>query len=138
MKSASEVRDSHIRVKLLKFHGQRWEYRIGNTVVFADNAFALSLRPSVQERLIVNDEVVQRGSSAIRQNFSEPWLTMAGDQELRVVMTSRFLGVHCAARLSGELIAPFAYWIAAWKGERDSWPSDDRWSPAGRQSWIVR
>ncbi len=122
----------------MKFHGQRWEYRIGNAVVFADNAFAFSLRPSVHERLIVNDEVVQSGSSWLRQKFNEPWLTIIGEEELNVVMTSRLRGIHCEARLSGEHIEPFAYWIATWTGDRSSWPSEKDWNPAGERSWIER
>jgi len=122
----------------MKFHGQRWEYRIGNAVVFADNAFTLSLRPSIHERLIVNEEIVQRGSSWVRQNFNEPWLTMIGEEQLNVVMTSRLLGIHCEARLGAERIVPFAYWIASWKGDRRSWPSEGDWTPAGDRSWIQR
>lgn len=122
----------------MKFHGQRWEFRIGNAVVFADNAVNLHLLPCAYERLIVNDEVVQRGSSFIRQNFSEPWLTMVGEDELRVVMTSTLRGIRCEARLAGEPIEPCAYWTATWKGDRNSWPAADGWMPAGERSWIDR
>ncbi|PZO00190.1 MAG: hypothetical protein DCF28_11860 [Alphaproteobacteria bacterium] len=88
--------------------------------------------------MIVNDEVVQRGSSFIRQDFSAPWLTMVGEEELRIVMTSRLAGIHCEARLAGDRIEPFAYKIATWKGDRSSWPPEDGWMLAGERSWIVR
>jgi len=122
----------------MKFHGQRWEYRIGNTVIFADNALTFSLRSFAKERLIVNDEVVQSGSSTIRQVFREPWLTMVGEGRLNVIITGRLFGIHCKATLDEKPLEPFAYWISTWKGESSSWPHHDGWGHAPKRSWIVR
>ena len=41
----------------MKLYGERWVYRIGNSVIEVDNGFAW--RGFAQERMVVNGETVQ-------------------------------------------------------------------------------
>jgi hypothetical protein len=96
--------------------GQRWEYRIGNSIVLVDNAF--SWAGWGQERLLVNDETVASagGVFGLYRGFSEPWLTRLGESELQVALSSRLRGIACAVTVDGEPVTPKAFWTAAWSG----------------------
>jgi len=120
-------------VKLL---GQRWEYRVGNSIVFVDNGF--SWTGWGQERLVVNDETVQQSGGwwRMRQAFREPWLTLVGESELRVALVSRLRGISCSATLDGEPIHPDALHGAVWQGRGGEWPAPDGWIEAANVSWI--
>ena len=118
--------------------GQRWEYRIGNSVVFVDNAFNWS--GWGQERLVVNGE--SAGSAAgwfgMYRSFSKAWLTRLGEGELRVALSSRLRGIACALTVDGESFVPEAVWEATWSGPRGAWPEEDAWAEASVRSWIAR
>ena len=108
--------------------GQRWEFRIGNSIVKVDNAFSWSLWG--QERMLVNEEAVQKSGGRLRhsQTFKEPWLTMLGEGELRV----RLLGkarLYCTATLDGEEVPAHEIFEARWRGPAHSWPDEAEWKP---------
>jgi hypothetical protein len=126
----------------VRIHGQRWLFRIGNSVVKVDNAF--SWTTWTQERLIVNDEVVRQTSGwmRIRQTFTEPWLTMLGEEELRVKLVSRASAIACAATLGEAPLEPDERLSTSWNGGTLSWPAEEGWQPdserSGGRSWLVR
>ena len=122
----------------MRILGQRWEYRIGNSIVMVDNAFSWS--GWGQERLVVNGETARQagGWFGIYRSFNESWLTQLGEGELRAVLTVRLRGIACAVTLDGQPVEPEAYWTASWKGGRYDWPPETDWSEALARSWIVR
>lgn len=111
----------------MKMLGQRWEYRVGNSVVKVDNGFSWSMWG--QERLIVNDEIAHSSSGWMRfgQKYTEPWLTMLGEEELRVVMRSRMLSILCQVSLGETQLEPHACLTAAWTGKARVWPEEAEW-----------
>lgn len=113
----------------MKLIGQRWRYEIGNSIIFVDNAFSWTLW--TQERLVVNDEEVQASSGWARmsQTYKEPWLTMLGEDELSIRMTSATMSIICAARLGGKPLEPVEMYTARWRGGRKSWPAEAEWAP---------
>ncbi|WP_368933543.1 hypothetical protein [Brevundimonas naejangsanensis] len=117
--------------------GQRWLYRIGNSIVCIDNAFAWT--GWGQERMRVNDEVVQesRGWLKPSQTFAEPWLTRIGDDQLSILLVSGVMSVHCMAELGGALLEPEERLAARWSGSRGSWPEESDWRPARRGDFIA-
>ena len=122
----------------MRLLGQRWEYRIGNSVVLVDNAFSWSLWG--QERLVVNGETSSSagGWMGLYRGFSEAWLTHLGESELRVALKSRARGIACAVTLDRESVEPEGLWTASWSGPRFSWPAEDDWREAPARSWIAR
>ncbi|MBL8657055.1 MAG: hypothetical protein JNJ92_06810 [Altererythrobacter sp.] len=117
--------------------GQRWEYRIGNSIVMVDNAFSWTFW--AQERLIVNDETAQEagGRFGLYRSFGEAWLTHLGEGELRVVMTSQIAGIACSVTLDRAPIEPEALWEASWRGARYSWPQQSEWVEARGNRWMA-
>lgn len=107
--------------------GQRWEYRIGNSTVFVDNAFSWSLW--CQERLVVNDETLHGASGWLRfsAEYSAPWLTEAGEETLHVKMSSRLMSVACRLLLGDDPIDPHACYVTNWTGVLGSWPDSAEW-----------
>lgn len=92
-----------------------------------DNGFSWSMWG--QERLIVNDEVAHSSSGWMRfgQKYSEPWLTMLGQEELRVVMRSRTLSILCRVSLGDVQLEPHACYTAEWTGKAHAWPEEIGW-----------
>ncbi len=111
----------------MRFHGQRWRHRVGNSVVNVDNAF--SWMGWAQERMMVNDEVVQQAGQwfAMRRSFDEPWLTLIGDDVLKVKLRSTLSGLTCGAEVSGEAIKPEALFQVSWTGVRGDWLPEQNW-----------
>lgn len=122
----------------MRFQGQRWRYRIGNTLVHVDNAF--SWTGWAQERLIVNGETVQQagGWFGIRRAFDEPWLTPIDEDELRIRLRSRLWSVSCEAELSGEPVVPEALFETAWTGAKGGWPGEHAWVETDAFTWRSR
>lgn len=120
----------------MEIHGQRWRYRVGNTLVNVDNAF--SWTGWAQERLIVNEETVQQSGQwfGFRRAFDEPWLTSIGEDELRVRLRSKLMGISCEAELAGEKIDPDALFETSWAGTKGSWPNEQDWVQTDAFSWI--
>lgn len=121
----------------MRILGQRWTYRIGNTLVEVDNAFSWSMWG--QERMIVNGEVVQQSSGGMRfhQQYKEPWLTATGEGELKIELKARGMGIACAATLDGEHVYPEATATARWRGPRHSWPDADDWESRPSGNWSA-
>ena len=118
--------------------GQRWVFDEGNARFVVDNAFSwLGL---AQERLVVNGETVQknRGAFNTRRNFREPWLTLVGDEELRVMLKSRILSISCTVTLGGRTLTPMQRLTAQWTGPHGSWPEEEEWQEAvGRKATYI-
>lgn len=122
----------------MKLYGQRWEFRIGNTLVKVDNAFSWSLWG--QERMLVNDEVAHASGGRWRfsQKYREPWLSQHGEGELKVWLRSTSTGIRCTALLNGEEVAPDAILEASWRGSAQSWPQESEWRPQDpRRGWAA-
>ncbi len=117
--------------------GQRWEYRIGNSIVMIDNAFSWS--GWAQERLVVNGETVRQagGWMGVYRSFGESWLTQLGEGELRAVLSSRMMGIACSVTLDRVPVEPEALWEASWRGGRHAWPPETEWSEARGNKWIA-
>jgi len=113
----------------MRLHGQRWEYRIGNTTVQVDNAFSWSLW--TQERLLVNGELAHSSCGWFRfwQTYREPWLTALGEGELEVKLRSKGAAIICTARLDEAPLQPEATFEAAWTGAPETWPEQEEWKP---------
>ena len=111
----------------MRLIGQRWEYRIGNALVYVDNAYTYSLWG--QERLLVNDEEVKASSgwSRFLQHYREPWLTDIGEGELKVRLRSGLGGIACTVWLDGERVEPTQRYEAQWTGPAYSWPAEEHW-----------
>ena len=111
----------------MKLMGQRWQYRVGNSVVNVDNAWSWTFW--AQERLCVNDEIVRRsgGFLVLRRSFKEPWLTMMGEDELSVQLMTAVQAVHCKVTLAGEDLEPDGLYEATWRGARHVWPQEADW-----------
>lgn len=118
--------------------GQGWIYRVGNSLIRVENAFAWL--GWAQERLVVNDEPVRSAGAwyGLSRDFKEDWLTPTGEGELPVRLTSRLNGISCDAWLDGVEIEPEALRVARWRGDRNSWAPAEAWTPAGKHAWIVR
>ena len=121
----------------MKMLGQAWVYRIGNTLVRVENAFAWS--GWCQERLRVNDETAHEayGWFGTRRDFDEDWLTSTGEGVLAVRLKARLMGISCEAFLDRERLEPEAHETVEWAGPRRSWPPADAWATAGARAWIV-
>jgi hypothetical protein len=113
-------------VWILKLHGQRWLYRLGNAEIVVENAF--SWWGWAQERWLINGDVINEtgGWFEIQRVFDEPWLTPLGDGMLAVEMRSRFTGVDCSVTLDGAPLEHGALFEANWRGRR-IWPAADDW-----------
>lgn len=113
----------------MKLHGERWVYRIGNSVIRVDNGFAWV--GFAQERMVVNDETVQshEGWFALRQDFFEPWIVPGGEGVLKVTMLAGLMRVHCRAELDGVVIQPAETSKTTWSGPKGSWPPEEAWQP---------
>lgn len=113
-------------------HGQRWVYRIGNSVVAVDNGFAWI--GWAQERMVVNGETAQEteGWFRTRQDYFEPWIVPGGEGVLTVRLVAGLMRVNCSAELDGRAIDPVETLETRWSGPRGSWPEDADWSPVGR------
>jgi hypothetical protein len=118
--------------------GQRWVFDEGNARIVVDNAFSwLGL---AQERLVVNGETVQKARAVFstRRDFLEPWLTLVGDEELRVALKSRILSISCTVTLGGRILTPVQHLTAQWTGIHGSWPEEDQWKEAvGRKATYI-
>lgn len=117
--------------------GQAWVYRVGNSIVRVENAFAW--RGWAQERLIVNEEPVRTAGAwfGLSRDFKEDWLTPTGEGKLAVGLRSRVNGIGCEALLEGVEVAPEEFLQARWRGGRNVWAPTEAWTPAGKNSWIV-
>ena len=117
--------------------GQAWVYRVGNSIVRVENAFAW--RGWAQERLIVNEEPVRTAGAwfGLSRDFKEDWLTPTGEGKLAVGLRSRVNGIGCEALLEGVEVAPEEFLQARWRGGRNVWAPTEAWTPAGKHSWIV-
>ncbi len=117
--------------------GQAWVYRVGNSIVRVENAFAW--RGWAQERLIVNEEPVRTAGAwfGLSRDFKEDWLTPTGEGELAVGLRSRVNGISCEALLEGVEVAPEEFLQARWRGGRNVRAPTEAWTPAGKNSWIV-
>jgi hypothetical protein len=118
--------------------GQRWEYRIGNSVVLVDNAFAWT--GWTQERLLVNGDTVREagGWFAFYRGFDESWLTQLGEGKLRAVLRSRMRGIACTVTLDGAVQEPIALWEARWSGgPSQRWPAEVDWTEARGNKWMA-
>ncbi|MCH4269100.1 MAG: hypothetical protein LKF80_11915 [Brevundimonas sp.] len=117
--------------------GQRWLYRIGNSTVCVDNAFAWS--GWGQERLLVNEEAVQQSSGWFQpsQTFAEPWLTRFGDDELAVRLIGRIMSVQCDAVLAGVPLKPDERLATRWRGPRGGWPDGADWRAARKGDFMA-
>lgn len=111
----------------MRFHGQRWIYRIGNSTVAVDNAFSWSMWG--QERMIVNGETVKQaqGWFVTSRTFAEPWLSLDGETEIRVQIMAGVLSLTCETFLNGERLSPQACYAVHWNGERCQWPDEALW-----------
>lgn len=120
----------------MKLIGQAWVYRVGNSVVRVENAFAWI--GWAQERLVVNDETAQQASSwfGLRRDFHEDWLTPIGEGLLTIRMWSRVNGLACELKLDGQAVEPEVLLEARWSGPKRSWPAPEAWTPAGPKSFI--
>jgi hypothetical protein len=114
--------------------GQRWQYRVGNALVHVDNAF--SWIGWAQERLVVNGETVEAAGAwfSFRRSFAEPWLTLIGDDELKVDLKSRVSGIDCRVTLAGEALEAEELFEAKWSG-KGSWPAEESWTSTRRSTW---
>jgi len=112
----------------VKMQGQRWVYRLGNSVVCIDNGF--SWLGWTQERMVVNDETVQQsdGWFRYRQDFFEPWIIPGGEGVLRVKLVAALLTVNCSASLDDRELQPSETRRADWSGAQGTWPADDGWT----------
>ena len=112
---------------MARLFGQRWRYQVGNSIVVVDNAYSLPFWG--KERLLVNDEEVQSAFAygTFRRTFSEPWLTSAGEDRLKIVLTSGLLEIRCGAWLGGTKLTPLDMQKARWTGDKRSWPDDAAW-----------
>lgn len=117
--------------------GQAWVYRVGNSLVRVENAFAWI--GWAQERLIVNEEPVRTagGWFGLSRDFKEDWLTPTGEGELAIRLRARVNGISCQAMLEGVEIAPEAFLQASWSGGRNVWAPAEAWTPAGKKGWII-
>ena len=111
-------------------HGQRWVYRIGNSVVCIDNGFAWI--GWAQERMVVNDETVQSSDGwwRMRQDYFEPWIVPGGDGVLRVTLVAGMWSINCSADLDGAPLEAVETLKATWSGPTGTWPDDAAWVPA--------
>lgn len=111
----------------MRFHGQRWRYRAGNSLIFVDNAYSLPLWS--QERLVVNIETVQETGAALRflRSYQEPWLTAIGDDLLRVRLRAGLLEIRCSVRLGDKELEAKDTFTAQWRGAARSWPEESAW-----------
>jgi hypothetical protein len=111
----------------MKLIGQRWEFQIGNTVIYVDNAYSWTLWG--QERMLVNGEQVHASSGRMRfsQKYQEPWLTPFGDGELKVWLRSTTTKLRCSISLEGEPIPASAIFSINWQGPVGSWPKEEEW-----------
>jgi hypothetical protein len=114
----------------MRLLGQRWEYQIGNSLVFVDNAF--SWLGWGQERLLVNGEAAGAagGWFVTRRKFREGWITRIGEGELLATLSARTLGIACTLRLDGDVQEPVGRWQARWSGGRGTWPDVNAWQEA--------
>lgn len=121
-----------------KMIGQRWLYRIGNAVITVDNAF--NWWGWGQERLVVNDEVVQHSQGWMRrsQTFAEPWLTRLGEGELKVRIVGQIMTVRCEALLDGVPQDPETLMAARWSAPKGVWPKEEDWKPSESGDFIAR
>ncbi len=110
--------------------GQRWTYRIGNSVIRIDNGFAWI--GWAQERMIVNDETVQSsdGWFRTRQDYFEPWIVPGGEGLLTIKLVSGLMSIHCSASLDDAPLEPAETFNAKWSGPKRSWPGETEWLPA--------
>ena len=117
--------------------GQAWVYRVGNSIVRVENAFAW--RGWAQERLIVNEEPVRTAGAwfGLSRDFKEDWLTPTGEGKLAVGLRSRVNGIGCEALLEGVEVAPEEFLQARWRGGRNVRAPTEAWTPAGKNSWFV-
>ena len=122
----------------MRLIGQRWEYRVGNSIVLVDNAFSWS--GWGQERLIVNDETVGSagGWFGLFRSFRKDWLTRFVEGDLKVALSSRLKGIACELTLDGEPVLTEAFWEAAWLGTRGAWPDETAWNEAAERGWFAR
>lgn len=121
----------------MKMLGQRWVYRVGNSVICVDNGFAWI--GWAQERMVVNDETVQSsdGWFRMRQDFFEPWIVPNGEGVLTVKLVSQLMGIACSANLEGEPLEPVQTLKSNWSGPKRSWPGEADWAPAGASGVSV-
>lgn len=113
----------------MKMLGQRWIYRVGNSVVCIDNAFAWI--GWSQERMVVNDETVQSSDGwwRMRQDYFEPWIIPGGEGVLTVKLVSEMLSIACSADLDGQPLKASETSKAEWSGPKGSWPDEAEWKP---------
>ncbi len=116
----------------MRLHGQRWVYRIGNSVVCIDNGF--SWVGWAQERMVVNDETVQSsdGWFRLRQDYFEPWIVPGGEGVLRVKLVAGMMRISCSADLDSQPLDPVEILEATWSGSKKAWPPADAWTPVTR------
>lgn len=121
----------------MKMLGQRWVYRVGNSVVCIDNGFAWI--GWAQERMVVNDETVQssEGWFRLRQDYLEPWIVPGGEGVLTVKLISEMLGIACHADLDGQPLEPAETLKSKWSGPKRSWPTATEWIPVEPQGTVV-
>lgn len=111
----------------MKMLGQRWQYRLENSLVKVDNAF--SWIGWGQERMIINDETVQRAGQwfGFKRSFDEPWITPVGDDELQIRLRARIGRLDCKVEIAGTEISSEALFEVSWSGNKGSWPREQDW-----------
>lgn len=111
----------------MRLHGTRWEYRIGNHLVYVDNSFCFI--GWAGERLVVNDETVQETSGWFRmaETFFEPWILPHGDGQLEARLRAAVMSVTCELLLDDQHQTPVAIYDHVWNGPARSWPATEDW-----------
>lgn len=119
----------------MRILGQRWQFSIGNSVVYVDNAF--SWWGWAQERLVVNDEAVKTSGAwfATKAGFHEAWLGLLGEEILSVRLKSTLIGVTCEVCLGNVRLEPDGLFETEWRGRRWSWPPGTAWRQTDSLIW---
>jgi hypothetical protein len=110
-----------------KIYGQRWQFQIGNSLVFVDNAYDTS--GWGKERLVINGETVQDSDGYHRshQTYKEPWLSHHGEVQLIAKLKSTYFWVYCELWAEEEIIECQYYYETSWHGKNNSWPDNHEW-----------
>lgn len=119
----------------MRLIGQAWVYRVGNSIVRVENAFAWI--GWAQERLVINEETAKsaQGWFGAKRDFDEDWLTPTGEGVLKVRLLAGLMGIHCRVTLDDQGIEPEALEAAVWSGAKGEWPAPKAWEPAGDKRW---
>ena len=122
----------------MRLVGQRWHYRIGNSQVDVDHAFAHTLW--AQERLRINGQTLFVGGGRWRlfKLWNQPWMTPLDEGLLSVTLRSKLLGMACCVELEGREVEPEALFEATWRAAPHDWPGESRWVECHHATWVAR